>query len=150
MKLRSSRNTKIIFPHSTAKNKAILKQCMSRCFRTKAMQILKTAFEKGHKNFLKKCFRNFRKGNDKNRLGPESALHQFLSGFRSNLNIYTYFRPLDQINECTYDPPGVTNGTRPSFMEGATIKTVGVGQSPDGAFSPFEDTQTGASKLFSK
>ena len=32
------------------------------------------------------------------------------------------FRTLDQINECTYDPPGVSNGTKPTFEAGAAVR----------------------------
>ena len=36
------------------------------------------------------------------------------------------FRSLDQINECTYDPPLVSNGTFPQFMVGATVETLNI------------------------
>jgi len=37
------------------------------------------------------------------------------------------FRSLDRINECTYDPPNVINGSRPMWMQGAQNKVL-VGQ----------------------
>ena len=57
------------------------------------------------------------------------------------------FRPLDEINECTYDPPGVQNGTRPTFMEGATIKTLIAERDPETIPTEYDDQVTGPSKI---
>jgi len=55
-------------------------------------------------------------------------------------------RPLDEINECTYDPPGVLNGTRPTFMDGATVKTLIGEREPESIDVEYGDQVTGPSK----
>ena len=54
---------------------------------------------------------------------------------------------MDEINECTYDPPGVRNGTKPTFLEGATVKTLVAERQSAEATAEYDDQAAETSKL---
>lgn len=58
-----------------------------------------------------------------------------------------FFRTLDQINECTYDPPYVSNGTFPRFAEGALVNELSVQSIILPQIVPSSDETTGPSKF---